>query len=156
MQEEKPLSHPMYPRCDINEADAVAWVALNSKSDLEIYPCKFPKLQDDQVRVKILYSSICHSDISTIRGHWGNNTYPCCAGHEIVGEVAIVGKDVTALKTGDVVGVSPIRWCCMKCETCLIGRTNICKERVFLYGADHFGGFCTHVQTNHQWVWPIP
>lgn len=146
----------MYPRCDIKEADAVAWVAINPTGPLEMYPCKFPELEDDQVRLKILYTSICHSDIMTIRGKWGETMYPCCPGHEIVGEVTLVGKDVTTHKKGDIVGVSPIRWCCFKCENCLIGRTNLCTDRVYLYGGEHFGGYCTHMQINHHWAWPIP
>lgn len=79
--EAEPLSHFMYPRCDIKEADAVAWVATSPTSELEFYPCKFPELQDDEVRIKIIYTSICHSDIMTIRGDWGEQGYPLCPGH---------------------------------------------------------------------------
>ncbi len=36
---------------------------------------------------------------------WGACDYPVIAGHEIVGEVTEVGKDVKELKVGDRVGV---------------------------------------------------
>lgn len=74
----------------------------------------------------------------------------------MVGEVTLLGKDVTTLKKGDLVGVSPIRWCCLKCQNCLAGRTNLCVDRVYLYGAEYFGGYCTHVQVNNNWAWPLP
>ena len=74
----------------------------------------------------------------------------------MIGEVTLLGKDVTTLKKGDVVGVSPVRWSCMKCENCLKQRTNLCDDRVYLYGGEHFGGYCTHVQINHHWAWPVP
>lgn len=55
----------------------------------------------------------------------------------MIGEVTLLGKDVTTLKKGDVVGVSPVRWSCMKCENCLKQRTNLCDDRVYLYGGEH-------------------
>ncbi|MEO5684512.1 MAG: alcohol dehydrogenase catalytic domain-containing protein [Chitinophagaceae bacterium] len=33
---------------------------------------------DNDVLIDIKYSSICHSDIHTIRGHWGKQSYPRC------------------------------------------------------------------------------
>jgi len=74
----------------------------------------------------------------------------------MVGEISLLGKDVTTLKKGDIVGVSPVRWSCMKCENCLRGKTNLCDDRIFLYGGEHFGGYCTHMQINHHWAWPMP
>lgn len=146
----------MYPKSDLKEADAVAWVAVDPTSPLAMYSFKFPELSSDEVRLKVLYTSICRSDILTIRGSWGLCEYPCCPGHEIVGEITMVGKDVTDKKVGDIVGVSPIRKSCLKCEYCKSGRSNLCAERVFTYGEGWFGGYATHVQIEHHWAWPIP
>ena len=35
------------------------------------------------VLIEIKYSGICHSDIHTVRGEWGDIAYPQVVGHEI-------------------------------------------------------------------------
>jgi alcohol dehydrogenase (NADP+)/uncharacterized zinc-type alcohol dehydrogenase-like protein len=47
---------------------------------------------DNDILIEIKYSGICHSDIHTIRGHWGKQQYPQVPGHEIAGIVSAVGK----------------------------------------------------------------
>jgi uncharacterized zinc-type alcohol dehydrogenase-like protein len=49
---------------------------------------------DNDILIEIEYSGICHSDIHTIRGHWGKQQYPQVAGHEIAGIVTALGKDL--------------------------------------------------------------
>ena len=39
------------------------------------------------VLIDIAYAGICHSDIHTVRGDWGEIPYPQVVGHEIVGYV---------------------------------------------------------------------
>ena len=58
------------------------------------------------VDVKIEYCGVCSSDVHTLSGGWGDiSVLPLISGHEIVGSVAKVGKDVTEFKVGDRVGV---------------------------------------------------
>ena len=52
----------------------------------------------DDVVVEIAYCGICHSDIHQVRDEWGNAIYPMVPGHEIVGRVTAVGKNVKKLK----------------------------------------------------------
>ncbi|WP_127019285.1 NAD(P)-dependent alcohol dehydrogenase [Rheinheimera mangrovi] len=60
---------------------------------------------DNDILIDIKYASICHSDIHQEKGHWGKQQYPQVPGHEIVGIVAAVGKNVTKFKVGDRAGV---------------------------------------------------
>ena len=46
------------------------------------------------VQIDILFCGVCHSDLHTVRSDWGGTTYPCVPGHEIVGRVAKVGREV--------------------------------------------------------------
>lgn len=46
-----------------------------------MYPFTFPEIEDHDVRLKVLHTSICHSDLATIRQDWGPCNYPCCPGH---------------------------------------------------------------------------
>lgn len=66
------IDHPLYPRAPLAEADAVAWIFTSQDSDLQMYSFKFSELQPAEVRIKILHTSICYSDVMHSRGHWGN------------------------------------------------------------------------------------
>ncbi len=65
-----------------------------------------------------MYTSICQSDILDGRSKWGPAKYPFCAGHEIVGQITLLGSNVTLHKVGDIVGLTPIRKCCLDYENC--------------------------------------
>lgn len=72
------------------------------------YPYKYPNIADDDVRIRILFTGLCHSDCLHSRGLWDPYIkYPSCPGHEVVGEVEKVGTGVTKFKVGDKVGCNP-------------------------------------------------
>lgn len=82
---------------------------------------------DNDVLIEIKYSGICHSDIHTIRGHWGPQQYPQVPGHEIAGIVTAVGKNVTKFKVGDKAGVGCMVNSCMQCDSCKKGEEHHCE-----------------------------
>ncbi|HEY5084486.1 MAG TPA: alcohol dehydrogenase catalytic domain-containing protein, partial [Rhizomicrobium sp.] len=63
------------------------------------------ELRANDVAMEVLYCGICHSDLHMARNDWGWSSYPLVPGHEIVGRVTAVGKDVTKFKAGDNVAV---------------------------------------------------
>ncbi|TRM60967.1 chaperonin 10-like protein [Schizophyllum amplum] len=81
---------------------------------------------DDDVVIDIKYAGICHSDIHTIRGEWGEIPYPMVTGHEIAGVVRSVGKNVTKFKAGDHVGVGCMVNSCRHCDNCKDGEEQYC------------------------------
>lgn len=117
----------------------------------------------NDVLIEIAYAGICHSDIHTVRGEWGDTTYPLVVGHEIVGVVAEVGSDVTSHSVGDRVGVGCMVNSCRKCEACLAGEENYCLEgNVGTYasvdrdGTITQGGYSTHVVVDADFVLRVP
>ena len=63
---------------------------------------KMPSLQRGQVLVKMAYSGVCRSQLMEVRGLRGEDKYlPHMLGHEGVGIVKDVGKDVTKVRSGD-------------------------------------------------------
>ncbi len=92
---------------------------------------------DNDILIDIKFSGICHSDIHTIKGHWGKQQYPQVPGHEIAGIVSAVGKNVTKFKVGDKAGVGCMVNSCMKCEPCKNGEEQHCETTgmVGTYGA---------------------
>src|SRR5690242_11459619 len=104
------------------------------------------------VLIEIQYAGICHSDIHTVNGEWGPQTYPLAPGHEIFGHVREVGSDVTTHKVGDRVGVGCMVNSCGHCANCTRGEEQFClKGTVFTYGSPDRdgtitqGGYSTHV-----------
>jgi uncharacterized zinc-type alcohol dehydrogenase-like protein len=78
------------------------------------------------VLIEIKYAGICHSDIHTVRGDWGPQSYPLVPGHEITGIVAEIGSAVTRHTVGDRVGVGCMVNSCRECVNCLQGEEQYC------------------------------
>ncbi len=115
------------------------------------------------VLIDLRYSGVCHSDIHTVRGDWGPQTYPLTVGHEMVGTVAEIGSDVTRHQVGDHVGVGTMVDSCGACEYCLGGQEQYCAEgNVQAYasldrdGTITQGGYSTHVVVVEDFVLAIP
>ncbi|SMO65309.1 NAD(P)-dependent alcohol dehydrogenase [Gracilimonas mengyeensis] len=91
---------------------------------------------EDDILIDVKFASICHSDIHQMKGHWGQQQYPQVPGHEIVGVVAAVGKNVTKFKVGDRAGVGCMVDSCMECDSCKHGDEQHCErgETLFTYG----------------------
>ncbi|WP_433201785.1 NAD(P)-dependent alcohol dehydrogenase [Dactylosporangium sp. CS-047395] len=115
------------------------------------------------VLIEIRYAGICHSDIHTVRGEWGDIQYPLTVGHEIVGRVAEVGADVTRHAMGDRVGVGCMVNSCRECENCRAGQEQYCLNgntgtynSVDRDGTVTQGGYSTHVVVDEHFVLRVP
>lgn len=78
------------------------------------------------VEIAIAYCGICHSDLHTVRSEWAGTLYPCVPGHEIVGHVTAVGREVGKFKVGDTVGVGCLVDSCCTCGACEEGLEQYC------------------------------
>ena len=117
----------------------------------------------NDVLIEIRYAGICHSDIHTVRGEWGEQSYPLAPGHEIVGIVTAVGADVTRHTIGDRVGVGCMVSSCGDCTSCRNGDEQYClKGMVPTYGGVDRdgtitqGGYSTHLVVDADFVVSVP
>ncbi|HSO16260.1 MAG TPA: NAD(P)-dependent alcohol dehydrogenase [Arthrobacter sp.] len=117
----------------------------------------------NDVLIDIKFAGICHSDIHTVRGDWGPQSYPLAPGHEIAGIVTEVGSAVTKHAVGDRVGVGCMVNSCRECVNCLNGEEQFCvKGNIGTYGAVDRdgtitqGGYSTHVVVTEDFVVRIP
>ncbi|XP_039122664.1 alcohol dehydrogenase-like 4 [Dioscorea cayenensis subsp. rotundata] len=84
--------------------------------------------QKMEVRIKILFTSICHTDLSAWLGHnEAQRAFPRILGHEASGIVESVGEGVEDLKTGDHV-VPIFNGECGGCAYCKCEQTNLCTK----------------------------
>jgi Zn-dependent alcohol dehydrogenase len=79
-----------------------------------------------EVRVRMLASGVCHSDLHVRDGEWTRPT-PMAMGHEGAGVVDAVGPGVRSLRVGQPVALS---WLvpCGTCRACLAGRPWACPD----------------------------
>ena len=93
-------------------------------------PFKFQRrdaLAHDVV-LELLYCGICHSDLHYVNNDWGFTRYPVVPGHEIVGRVIAVGKEVGKFKPGDLAAIGCLVDSCRKCAPCQEGEEQFCIE----------------------------
>ncbi|KAI8637606.1 formaldehyde dehydrogenase [Parasitella parasitica] len=101
---------------------AVAWEAGKPLSieQVEVAP---PKAHE--VRVRIMYTGVCHTDAYTLSGVDPEGVFPAILGHEGGGIVESVGEGVTEVAVGD--HVIPLYTAeCGVCKFCTSGKTNLC------------------------------
>ncbi|KVH95215.1 Alcohol dehydrogenase GroES-like protein [Cynara cardunculus var. scolymus] len=81
-----------------------------------------------EVRIKILFTSICHTDLGAWQGkNEAQRVYPRIFGHEASGVVESVGEGVEDMKAGDHV-VPIFNGECGDCVFCKSKTSNLCKK----------------------------
>ena len=123
-----------------------SYAAKSPKENLVPFSFDRRDPRPDDVVIEILYCGVCHSDLHTARNDWGWTTYPIVPGHEIIGRVVQVGKEVTRFKAGDQVGVGCLVDSCRHCAPCEQGLEQYCEGG--LVGT--YGGVDRHDQTRTQ------
>lgn len=80
-----------------------------------------------EVRVKVMASGLCVSDLHIQDGIINTVRLPYTPGHEMAGIIDAVGEGVTNVKVGDHI-TAAIDIICGKCKYCRTGRTNLCEN----------------------------
>ncbi len=94
---------------------------------IEFNEVPIPKINENQVLVKIMKIGICGSDIHVFHGEHPFTSYPVTQGHEVSGEIASLGAKVTGFKVGQKVTLQP-QVVCGECYPCRHGKYNLCEE----------------------------
>lgn len=108
--------------------------------DFQIEEITWDDPRDDEVVVDIKYCGCCRSDWHVREGDYPLD-FPILTGHEGVGIIEEVGKDVTRVKKGDHIVMS---WmpCCGHCKWCQSGQGHLCERGAnLLEGARPDGSF---------------
>ncbi len=118
-----------------------------------------PEPEGSEVLVRVTGCGVCHSDVHLWQGYFdlgGGQRFnvgerglklPFTLGHEVVGEVAVLGPDAEGVAVGDKRVVFP--WIgCGDCGVCRAGRENLCLQPRFV-GTRRHGGYADHVLVPH-------
>ena len=117
----------------------------------------------NDVQLDILFCGVCHSDLHMARNEWGGTNYPCVPGHEILGRVTKVGRDVKNFKEGDLGAVGCLVDSCRTCSDCQEGLEQYCDGITLTYnskdeytGGFTYGGYSKHIVVNEDFVLRVP
>ncbi len=123
---------------------------------LDVTDVEKPEVTDDGIVVKIAASGVCHTDLHAAHGDWPvKPSPPFIPGHEGVGTVAEVGRNVTSVKEGDRVGIPWLYTACGHCRHCVSGWETLCHEQQNT-GYSVNGGFAEYVLADPEYIGRVP
>ena len=139
---------------------SIGYAAMSSDTPLENYAFERRELTDNDVHIDILYCGVCHSDVHLARNEWGGTLYPIVPGHEIVGKVKAIGRNVEKFRVGDVVGVGCMVDSCRHCDNCAEGFEQYCDAGfVATYNGEEkytngttYGGYSDNIVVDQDFV----
>ncbi|XP_015890543.3 probable mannitol dehydrogenase [Ziziphus jujuba] len=141
---------------------AFGWAARDSSGHLSPFNFSRRETGEEDVRFKVLYCGICHTDLHIIKNEWGFSHYPVVPGHEIVGEVTEIGSKVKKVKVGDKVGVGCLVGACHSCENCKNDLESYCPSLIYSYASTYhdgtrtYGGYSDSMVANERYVVRFP
>lgn len=116
-----------------------------------------PKYADDEVLIKVKKTSICGTDVHIYKwDSWAQKVIPVpmVIGHEFMGEIAEVGKNVKGIKVGDrVSGEGHIT--CGLCPPCKRGQKHLCMNTLGV-GVHRHGCFAEYFNLPAENVFILP
>ena len=104
-----------------------AAVAHAAKAPLVIEEIIVAPPRAGEVRIRVVASAVCHTDLYTLGGEDSEAVWPVVLGHEAAGVVESVGEGVTSVAVGD--HVIPLYTAeCRACRFCTSSKTNLCSK----------------------------
>jgi propanol-preferring alcohol dehydrogenase len=113
-----------------------------------------PTPGDGEIRVKVSACGVCRTDLHVVDAELPGIQYPIIPGHEIVGRVELIGRNVTTHEIGDRVGIPWLGYTCGVCRFCREGMENLCDHPLFT-GYTRDGGFATHAIADARYAFPL-
>jgi alcohol dehydrogenase, propanol-preferring len=94
---------------------------------VEAVDVPMPQPGPTQVLARVRACGVCRTDLHVVDGELPDIPLPIVPGHEIVGVVEQVGRNVDAFAPGDRIGIPWLASSCGTCEFCRSDRENLCS-----------------------------
>jgi propanol-preferring alcohol dehydrogenase len=148
------------------KAMQLAAPAPAAEAPLRLVELPVPEPGREQVLLRVRACGVCRTDLHILEGELPPHRLPVVPGHQIVGEVAALGRgaelvspggDPSArpLGVGDLVGVPWLHQTDGECRFCRRGDENLCDNARFT-GYDVDGGFAEYAVAPAGWVYRLP
>lgn len=129
--------------------------ALAEDSPLELTRLPLPRPGPGQALLRVLCCGVCRTDLHLVEGDIQPPSLPITPGHQVVGEIEMLGEGVTGLQIGQRVGAAWLGWACGECEFCRRGQQNLCQRGRFT-GFHFDGGFGEYMLAEADFLLPLP
>lgn len=124
-------------------------------SPLEFSDLPIPEPGTGQVRLRVQFCGVCHTDLHTVEGDIYPPKLPVVPGHQVVGVIDQLGEGVTERHVGQRVGVPWLYAACGECDYCRAGMENLCPNARFT-GFHENGGFAEIMLAEAAYTLPLP
>ena len=109
-----------------------------------------------EVRVRVQACGVCHSDAVTVQGLVPGLQYPRIPGHEVIGTIDAIGRDVAGWTIGARAGVGWFPGSCGYCRHCRRGDAFACENIQGATGVSRDGGYATHMLAHASALAHVP
>lgn len=116
-----------------------------------------PEMHDDEVLIKTIKTSICGTDVHIYKWDaWAQKTVPIplVIGHEFMGQIAKIGRNVKGVKEGDRVSGEG-HLVCGLCPPCRRGQKHLCMHTIGL-GVKRHGCFAEYFTLPGENIFLLP
>jgi threonine 3-dehydrogenase len=131
-----------------------ALVKKKPETGLWLEEVPIPSMGINDVLIKVDRTAICGTDVHIYNwDDWAKKTIPVpmIIGHEFVGEIISVGKNVNDFKPGEIVsGEGHV--VCGRCRNCMAGRRHLCPHTSGI-GVNRSGAFAEYVVLPMSNIW---
>lgn len=134
-----------------------ALVKSRSEPGLWLERVPVPKMGSDEVLIKIKKTGICGTDLHIYNWDaWAQRHIqtPRVIGHEFVGEIVDMGRDVTGYRIGERVSAEG-HIVCGRCRNCRSGRPHLCHLTIGI-GGGRDGAFAEYLAMPVSNLWAVP
>ncbi len=124
-------------------------------SPLRLEELPTPTPGPGEIRARVRYCGLCHTDLHTVEGDLQLPRLPVVPGHQIVGIVDALGSGTHIFKEGDRVGIPWLHSTDNQCDYCCRGLENLCDHAQFTgYHVD--GGYAEYTVVHENYAYRIP
>jgi propanol-preferring alcohol dehydrogenase len=114
-----------------------------------------PEPGPGEIRIRVQACGVCRTDLHVVEGDLPEHTLPIIPGHQVVGEVDILGPGVAGYSPGDRVGIAWLRGTCGDCDFCRRGQENLCSGSRYTGYHEH-GGYADLAVVPAEFAYALP
>ncbi|WP_427163018.1 zinc-dependent alcohol dehydrogenase family protein [Aliinostoc sp. HNIBRCY26] len=131
-----------------------AMILESPRQPLRLVDVPIPSLNAGQLLIRVHACAVCRTDLHIVDGELTHPKLPLILGHQIVGTVEGIARDVHNFQIGQRVGVPWLGYTCNSCPYCLSHRENLCDRAQFTgYNLD--GGYAEYTVADHRFCFPL-
>jgi propanol-preferring alcohol dehydrogenase len=126
-----------------------------AQGPLRLVELPVPEPGPGEVLVRVRACGVCRTDLHVVEGDLDPHRSPVVPGHEVVGEVVLLGPATRRFRVGDRIGIAWLRATCGSCRWCRSGRENLCPTSEYT-GWDADGGYAEYAVVPEAFAYVLP